>query len=58
MNYCKAVIEDRVIFFSLTNEQMYSSPESSIPIYWEVQGEVFVGELSLEDISTLDIQSE
>jgi hypothetical protein len=65
VQHCRAVVEDRTIFFEMTAGQFYSSQESlhgegtdPVPIHWEVGGEVFVGEMSLADINSLDILTE
>lgn len=58
--YCQALVEDRTIYFELTPAQLYEDNGSDdlVPICWEDEGQVFSGEMSLEDILTLDFQPE
>jgi len=60
VQYCKAQVEDRTIFFELTPDQIWSQGwrNETVPIHWEVEGQVFTGELLLKDILSLDIQHE
>jgi len=58
VQHCRAVVEDRTIFFEMTAGQFYGQGQDPVPIHWEVEGQVFVGELSLEDINSLDILTE
>ena len=46
-------VEDRTIYFELSSSEMYQS-DKMIPIHWEEKGQVFVGELALDDLVTLD----
>jgi len=59
-HYCQALVEDRTIFFELSPGQLYEDTGSGdlVPICWEVEGQVFSGEMSLDDILTLDFQPE
>jgi hypothetical protein len=58
VQYCCAVVEDLTIFFELTSGQCYGEGTDLVPIHWVKDGQVFEGELLLEDIITLDIQGE
>lgn len=58
VQFCKAQVEDRTIFFELAPSQFYGQGKQEVPIHWEDNGQVSIGEMSLEDIMTLDIQPE
>ena len=58
VQHYQAVVEDRTIFFELTAGQFYEKGEQTIPIHWEDKGQVFVGEMMLQDVFSLDIQPE
>jgi hypothetical protein len=58
VQHCRAVVEDRTIFFEMTAGQFYGEGTDPVPIHWEINGEVFEGEMSLADINSLDILTE
>jgi hypothetical protein len=58
LQHCRAIVEDRTIFFSMTTAQFYGEGDQKVLICWEVGGEVFVGEMDLADVNGLDILSE
>jgi hypothetical protein len=58
LQHCRAIVEDRTIFFSLSTAQFYGEGDQVVPICWEVEGQVFVGEMDLADVNELDILSE
>lgn len=49
----QTVVEDRTIYFELSASDQYQG-NKMIPIHWEESGQVFVGELALDDLATLD----
>jgi hypothetical protein len=49
----QAKVEDRTIYFELTPAESYQA-NKLIPIHWEESGQVFVGELMLDDLAELD----
>lgn len=58
VQHCRAIVEDRTIFFELTTAQFYGEGQQEVPIHWEVAGQVFVGSLDLPDVLSLEILSE
>lgn len=58
VQHCRAIVEDRTIFFELTAGQFYGEGQQEVPIHWEVEGQVFIGSLELPDVLNLEILSE
>lgn len=56
--YCKALVEDRTIFFELSAGQLYGQGAQTVPIYWEEEGQGFSGEMDLADVLELTIEED